>query len=637
MPDPSQLPPLIMPKPCEIIRVGGFARLGFAIRIDAGPHRTIVEPMLRAAEFGDDRVVWIGGKDVTPGSGGGFVRVSLDRGLAGDGRNEHGYHLDIAQDRAASEAAGPSVVLRAASSTGLRCGAATLTQLLRQYDGVDGCVLPALRISDEPFLPTRGVMLDISRDRVPTMEHLREIVNTLALLKCNHLQLYTEHTFAYAGHEDVWRSASPMTGAEYEILDGWCRELGITLGANQNCFGHLAKWLSLPRYLPLAEIDSLEKTWKFMEWDRPGPYSLCPIDPRSHELVRDLLDQLLPHFSNKLININCDETFDVGQGRSAKEVAEHGRARVYYDFVHKIVSEVRRHGFRPMFWADIALSHPDKIGMMPSDLLSLAWGYEPDSDFDNWGRTLKNNGREFWVCPGTSAWRSIIGRTVERRGNIDSAVAAAHRHDATGLLITDWGDLGHRQQWPVSLHGIADALNAAWTGESGGGDPSAESLQVFGDRSLQAAGWLEDVGEIDKIQKQISGKPDANGKPTRLKNASALLQDSTLGWNDTWKPGSAGLWMESAAAAKWLEGRVPADLSESTRDEIRFTAQCARTLCARAAARRGDSGALASLATDLEAVRSEHRRLWLVRSRPGGLESSTAHYDQLVAEVSKRE
>lgn len=593
--------------------------------------------MLRAAVPGDDKVAWIGGKDSASGSGSGLIRVSMDRGLAGDGRSEHGYHLDVAQDPTSSATAGPSVVLRAASAAGLRNGAATFAQLLRQYMGAKGCLLPALRVSDEPEIATRGVMLDISRDRVPTMEHLREIVNTLALLKCNHLQLYTEHTFAYSGHEEVWRDASPMTGEEYETLDGWCRELGIALAANQNCFGHLASWLKLPRYLPLAEIDSLEKTWKFMEWDRPGPFSLCPIDPRSNELVRDMLDQLLPHFSSKQVNINCDETFDVGQGRSASEVTEHGRAKVYYDFVHKIVGEVRRHGFRPMFWADIALSHPDKVGMMPSDLLSLAWGYEPDSDFDNWGRTLKNNGREFWVCPGTSAWRSIVGRTVERRANIDAAVAAAGRHDATGLLVTDWGDLGHRQQWPVTLHGVTDGLNAAWTGESGGVDPGAESLQVFNDRSLQIAGWLEDIGEIDKIQKQISGKPDEAGKPTRLRNASALLQDSTLAWNDTWKPGSAGLWMESVAAAKWLEERVPAGVTEPVRDEIRFTAQCARALCARAAARRGDAAALPSLAGDLESVRSEHRRLWALRSRSGGLESSAAHYDRLVEEARMRE
>lgn len=596
-------------------RAGGFARLSSPLCVNAGPLRAVVEPILLAAGLKDIR--FDGDKP--------DVRISLDRNRGAD-KPTQGYRIEIRESRS------PAVTLIAGAAEGVRHAAATLAQLIRQY----GSALPAMDLSDEPSLPTRGVMLDISRDRVPTMEHLREIVNVLALLKCNHLQLYTEHTFAYKGHEDVWKDASPMTAAEYETLDGWCRELGITLAANQNCFGHLAKWLSLPRYMPLAEIDSLDKTWKFMEWERPGPFSLCPIDPRSHDLVRDMLDQLLPHFSSKLVNINCDETFDVGQGRSAKEVAARGRAEVYFDFVHKIVDEVRRHGFKPMFWGDIALSHPDKIGMTPSDLLALAWGYEPDSDFGKWGHTLKHSGREFWVCPGTSSWRSIIGRTVERRGNIDHAIKAGLEHGATGLLMTDWGDLGHRQQWPVSLHGLADGLHAAWTGETGGSDPAAESLQVFGDRGLAAASWLEDIGEIDKIQKQISGRPDEDGKPTRLKNASAVLQDSTLGWNDAWKPGSAGLWLESAAAAAWLEEKVPSGLSEILRSELEFTAFCARVLCARAAARRDSKSVSAlSLPGELISVRDEHSRLWNLRSRPGGLSKSVAHYELLIDELEE--
>lgn len=582
------------------------------MNVNAGPLRAVVEPMLRAS----------GIESFTFDQPGADIRVSLDRNR-GDGKPGEGYRIEIREN------AKPAVSILAGTKEGIRNAAATLAQLIRQY----GNRLPALDISDAPALPTRGVMLDISRDRVPTMEHLREIVNTLALLKCNHLQLYTEHTFAYAGHEDVWRDASPMTGAEYQTLDGWCRELGIVLAANQNCFGHLSAWLKLPRYLPLAEIDSLDKSWKFMEWERPGPFSLCPTDPGSIALVKDMLDQLLPHFSSKLVNINCDETFDVGQGRSAAEVAARGRADVYFDFIHKIVEQVRHHGFKPMFWADIALSHPNKMGTAPSDLLALAWGYEPDSDFDQWGHTLKHTGREFWVCPGTSSWRSIIGRTVERRGNIDLAVKAGMRHGATGMLITDWGDLGHRQQWPISLHGIADGLNSAWTGEGGGGDPSAESLQVFGDRQLAVATWLEDLGEIDKIQKQISGTPGADGKPARIKNASAVLQDSTLGWSDSWKPGSAGLWRESASAAQWLEAKIPSGAGELMRQELAFTAMCARVLCERAAARRESSSAQnAELASKLSNVRAEHERLWKLRSRSGGMAKSSAHYTRLIDE-----
>lgn len=43
-------------------------------------------------------------------------------------------------------------------------------------------------------------MLDISRDKVPTMKTLFELVDLMASLKLNEFQLYTEHTFAFQRH-----------------------------------------------------------------------------------------------------------------------------------------------------------------------------------------------------------------------------------------------------------------------------------------------------------------------------------------------------------------------------------------------------------------------------------------------------
>ena len=56
-------------------------------------------------------------------------------------------------------------------------------------------------------------MLDVSRDRVPTLRTLRLIVDLLARYRYTQSQLYTEHTFAYAGHESVWEEPDPVTPA----------------------------------------------------------------------------------------------------------------------------------------------------------------------------------------------------------------------------------------------------------------------------------------------------------------------------------------------------------------------------------------------------------------------------------------
>src|SRR6187455_2654898 len=66
-------------------------------------------------------------------------------------------------------------------TAGLRAAGATLRQLLRQY----GHRLPCLVIRDWPDFPRRGVMLDISRGRVPKLETLLQLVEHLADFKIN--------------------------------------------------------------------------------------------------------------------------------------------------------------------------------------------------------------------------------------------------------------------------------------------------------------------------------------------------------------------------------------------------------------------------------------------------------------------
>src|SRR4051812_28619944 len=60
----------------------------------------------------------------------------------------------------------------------------TLAQLRRQF----GEGVPQGEIGDWPDFPVRGVMLDISRDKVPTMETLFPLIDLLAELKINQLQ-----------------------------------------------------------------------------------------------------------------------------------------------------------------------------------------------------------------------------------------------------------------------------------------------------------------------------------------------------------------------------------------------------------------------------------------------------------------
>ncbi len=287
-----------------------------------------------------------------------------------------------------------------------------------------------------------GYQLDVSRCKVPKMETIYRIVDILADLRYNQFQLYTEHTFAYKGHETVWYDASPMTPDEVRALDDYCHARGIELVPNQNSFGHMEQWLRHPGY---AELDSNPL--------KVGAKTLNPEDPRSLELVKDLYDQLLPCFRSRYFNVGCDET-DLAGGRCDAAVKEKGSSRVYVDFLKKIHAVVAKRNHTMMFWGDIILKHPEFLPELPKDMVCLDWGYRPESPFDKDTAALKAAGIRFVVCPGTSAWGSLFGRVDRFVGNIDNAVENGTLNGAEGYLLADWGDGGNPQPWIVSLPSI---------------------------------------------------------------------------------------------------------------------------------------------------------------------------------------
>lgn len=91
-----------------------------------------------------------------------------------------------------------------------------------------------------------------SRDKVPTMSTLYDLIDQLSDWKINQIQLYIEHTFAYRGHDIVWKDSSPFTGEEILQLDRFCKERFIELVPNQNSFGHMHRWLCHDKYRSLS-------------------------------------------------------------------------------------------------------------------------------------------------------------------------------------------------------------------------------------------------------------------------------------------------------------------------------------------------------------------------------------------------
>lgn len=562
----------------------------------------------------------------------GSVCYALDRAMGNPAENEaqkplpvslamnadkinhpQGYLLNIAED---------GIALTGADMPGLFYAVMTLTQIARQCAGQGA--LPCLHIEDWPDFPNRGVMLDVARDKVPEMKTLFTLVDRLAEWKCNQLQLYTEHTFAYRNHPMVWQDASPMTTVQIQRLDAYCKDRFIELVPNQNSFGHMGRWLKHEQYKHLGEMPE------------GGSEDLCPIDPDSIALLADMYNDMLPNFSGKQVNVGCDETWSLGKGRSKEACDKDGVGRVYLDFLKKIHGLVAQQGRTMQFWGDIIMQHPELIPELPKDVIAMEWGYEAKHPFAEHGKKFAESKIPFYVVPGTSTWNSLVGRTDNAIANLRNAAENGLANGAIGYVITDWGDNGHWQFLPASYLGFAYGAAVSWSAETNKDLPITRALDihVFRDEAGVMGKLAYDLGNAYLKCGVMPGNSSIFYTLLLYGLEGTLPNELTTdGLKET-------ITYIDQVMAPLPQARMNRADAELIIKEFALSAEFMRLAC-RIGQARLDAGNVGTskipaeqrhtLAKELAPLIPEFRQLWLARNRSGGLKDSAGRFESLLA------
>ncbi len=544
------------------------------------------------------------------------VRVSEpDRRTEAPRLPAQGYRLTIPGDG--------GVRVEAADDAGWFYALQTLGQLRRLSP--DGAV-PCGVIEDWPDLPVRGVMLDVSRCKVPTMATLLALVDRMASWKLNQLQLYTEHTFAYPGHEEVWTGSDPYDAEDLARLAEHCTDRHVELVANQNTLGHMERWLVHDRYASLGIARGVVRGPLGM----PMPAStLDPADPGALALASEMLDTLTSALPGSRFHLGLDEPWDLPPSRWGE----------WGEWLRQLRALRPLADRQLLVWGDMPAAHPELLDALPDGVTVCEWGYEANHPFGARVAALARAEVPYWVCPGTSSWLSLVGRTSNAVENCRRA-AEAGAAGAGGLLVTDWGDMGHLQHLPVSDAGLATAAAVSWCRSSNGMGTGTEELarlldaHCYGDSAGRLGKALVRLGDLHLLQ------------PLRVPNVSALVLPLYFPQLPVGHPLHGDLAPSHLHAVTDGIDQALDDLakaeprSEHGRlavDELSASAELVRLCCLDAAARLAGDGTLASVPDTTRAQLSQslggcietHRQRWLARNRAGGLEESCAWLEHL--------
>jgi hexosaminidase len=511
--------------------------------------------------------------------------------------NPEGYDLQVTSQ---------GVTLSGASEAGLFYAVQTLKQLLRTC----GALLPGLRIHDHPVLAHRGIMLDVSRGKVPTLQTLLSLVEGMAALKLNHLQLYVEHTFDFPRHPSIAAGCDPLTADDILQLDQYCRERHVELVPNLQSFGHQRHMLSLAEYSHLDEVG-----WR---------WSLTPAREETYKLLDDLYADFLPNFTSGWLNIDCDETWDLATGQSKSLAADIGKGRVYLGHILRLRELAAKYGRRIMLWADVLHHYPELVSELPEDVLLLDWTYEAAEKYPT-VEPLGRSGRPFWVCPGTSTWNTLFPRVDNAVGNIQRLVRDGLAAGASGMLLTDWGDYGHYMPLSLSWHAYAFGAATAWTGAqtSPSEFDAAFAPLVLGQSDVEPA-----VSAMRRLGRAVAAP--SIGVPNRSLAALAVFDDPVVGAR-THSVDAAALAELKAAAAEAV-GAFASLPDARLRHDYGFMARLVAFAAHKIETSRVSDPEvrLRRLEQDrrsLRACRLEFEERWLAHARRSEIHLTLAHFD----------
>jgi NAD(P)-dependent dehydrogenase (short-subunit alcohol dehydrogenase family) len=288
----------------------------------------------------------------------------------------------------------------------------------------------------------------MARGPVPKLDYLKRIVRTIAEFKLNQLYFYMEDSFPLNGQPLVGVLSDTLSQDDWKELVAYAARFHVDIVPAQNSCGHLHKVLRFERYADLAET--------------AHGHVLAPQES-SYAFIQSMYEQMIPVFPTPFYNVGCDETWDLGRGKSAPRAQQIGLGRLYIENLLRVHDIVHAYNKQVIFWGDIALEYPDLIKTLPKDMLVATWEYFVHPNYDKWLKPYADVGMKIIVCPWVGNTNLIMPDYEQAAHNIGHFVSEGKKVGAIGMDDTVWNDDGetlYGLNWWSIVYGAATAWEA---------------------------------------------------------------------------------------------------------------------------------------------------------------------------------
>ena len=340
----------------------------------------------------------------------------------------------------------------------------------------DGRNVPELH--QRRHIASCGMMLDMSRGGVMTVEAVKGMIDAHAALGLNLMMLYTEDTYTVPEAPYLGYLRGRYTEKELREMDDYAAESGVEL---------------VPCVQTLAHLE------QFLQWDvnrdiKDNDCVLMIDEPKTYAWIRASLTALRRCFRTNRIHIGMDEAHGVGLGEYYQKHGAVNRFELLNRHLNRVVDICKELGFKPIMWSDMfyrlgsknndyydtdAVVPESAIAQIPDVALCYWDYYHTDERF--YAGMLEGHrqmGKEVVFAGGIWTWSGILPHVRKTNATMYPALRACLKAGIGTVLATSWGDDGCETDYRLALNQLPIYSEHVWMGE----DCTRAEVERMGER-----------------------------------------------------------------------------------------------------------------------------------------------------------
>ncbi|CAO0791616.1 unnamed protein product [Mucor circinelloides] len=330
-----------------------------------------------------------------------------------------------------------------------------------------------VNFSEKAQFDTQGVMVDCSRGGVLRPKTVYFLLNNMALMGLNMLQLYTEDTYEMDGEPMFGYLRGKYTARELSLIDDYAFDLGIEVMPCIQTLGHMGQVLQWQQYAYLRDNTEV---------------LLAESEP-TYDFIEKMIQTATRPFRSKRIHIGMDEAHGVGEGRYRQMFGYKDSTQLFLEHLQRVNEICLRNDVQPMIWSDMLFclgkntlkyekknillltipfmikainnnslqgyydesnnpATPELIENMPQNMKLIFWDYYHTTS-DIYSQKIQQHRQmgcqDPWVATSAWTWSRFWTALPFSFQAIRASVTAAKSRDdgVRNTFITTWGDEGN--------------------------------------------------------------------------------------------------------------------------------------------------------------------------------------------------